>query len=198
MLQIGLTGGIGSGKSTVGTIFMTLGIPLYDADRKARELMVTDPSLKGEIEKTFGNDAYQSDGTLNRKYLADKVFSDKTLLKKLNAIVHPAVRKEYEKWLSDLPEQEPYSVFEAALIFEGNLKSGFDAIVFIHCNQELRINRVQHRDKVSREAVLARMENQLPEKEKFIQSDFVIINDGKHKVLHQVIEVDRQLRAWKT
>lgn len=198
MLRIGLTGGIGSGKSTVGTIFRTLGIPVYDADHRARELMVSDTILMREVVNTFGSDAYNSDGTLNRKFLADKVFSDRTKLMKLNAIVHPAVRKDYEKWLSGVHEQQPYAIFEAALIFEGNLASGFDAIVFIHCDQELRINRVRHRDKVSREDVLARMENQLPEKDKFIQSDFVIINDGKHKLLPQVIETDSQLRALDT
>lgn len=193
MLRIGLTGGIGSGKSTVAGIFEVLGIPVSYADQEARRVMNEDPGLKEQIILHFGPDAYLN-GQLNRPWLAAQVFSQKDKLELLNSLVHPATIRAGAKWMA---EQEalsvPYALREAALIFESNGGKGLDYVIGVYAPAALRINRTMQRDKVSREQVLQRMNNQINEEIKMRLCDFVIVNDDQRAVLPQVLELHSRL-----
>jgi dephospho-CoA kinase len=193
MLRVGLTGGIGSGKSTVAGIFEVLGIPVSNADREAKRVMNEDPGLKEQIIGHFGPDAYLN-GQLNRSWLAAQVFSQKDKLELLNSLVHPATIRAGAKWMA---EQEglsvPYALREAALIFESNGGKGLDHVIGVYAPATLRIHRTMQRDKISREQVLQRMNNQINEEIKMRLCDFVIVNDDQQAVLPQVLELHKKL-----
>jgi dephospho-CoA kinase len=182
-LKIGLTGGIGTGKSTVAGIFKVLGVPVFDADSAAKEIMNTDAALREAIIKTFGDGAYTGT-TLNRKYLAGIVFNDAFKLEQLNALVHPATIAAAEHWASQ--QKTPYTIKEAALLFESGSSAGLDYIIGVYAPQALRIKRVMDRDSVSREEVLARMSRQIDEDIKRKLCDFVVINDEQQLLIPQV------------
>ena len=195
MKLIGLTGGIGSGKSTVAEIFSTLGIPVYDSDYQAKHLMNTDEMMKKEIIDLFGPAAYEN-GTLNRVYLASRVFSDQALLTSLNAIVHPAVFKELVIWSqNESNRRAPYLIQESAILFEEDLTARFQAIILVVAKPETRIARVMNRDKVTREKVMERMNRQWVDEKKIPLSDFVIYNDGEQSLLRQVMDIDVMIRS---
>lgn len=176
MLKIGVTGGIGSGKTTVCKLFENLGIPVYYADERAKSLMVADKELKSGIKSLFGSESYFSNGRLNRKYIATKVFNDSKLLKELNKLVHPAVFKDGEKWF--LQQKSKFALKEAALLIEsGNYKT-LDKIIVVTAPEEIRIARVMKRDRISIEKVKARIKNQLSEKAFLKHADYIIVNDG--------------------
>lgn len=187
MLKIGVTGGIGSGKTTVCKIFEQLGIPVYYADLKARELMNTDAILIQEVKREFGDDIYTSEG-LNRPKLASIVFSNKTKLEKLNALVHPAVQRDFKNWANN-QTKAPYVVKEAALMFESGSYKDLDYVVTVSAPKSLRLQRVVSRDDAKREDVEKRMANQLSEEERLKRSDFVIVNDETKAVIPQVMEL---------
>lgn len=186
MLKIGLTGGIGSGKSTVASIFQVLGIPVFDADANARLLMESDVQLQKEVEALFGSTAY-TDGKLNRKLIADIVFQDPFQLEKLNAIVHPATIRAAEEWA--IRQRAPYVIKEAALFFEAGSSEGMDYIIGVYAPQHVRINRVMKRDQVSRADVMSRMQRQIQEEIKMRLCDYVILNDDQHLVIPQVLQL---------
>lgn len=186
MLKIGLTGGIGSGKSTVAGIFRVLGIPVFDADANTRSLMETDSELQTGILSLFGDKAYE-DGKLNRKWIADIVFNDPFQLEKLNALVHPATIAAAESWADR--QTASYIIKEAALFFEAGSSEGMDYIIGVYAPQHLRINRVMKRDGFSREEVLSRMNKQIQEEIKMRLCDFVILNDDQHLVIPQVLQL---------
>src|SRR4051812_6350462 len=190
MLKIGLTGGIGSGKTTVAQMFEVLSIPVYYADPAARDLMNKDPELKKNIIAVFGTDAYKN-GELNRSYLGSVVFQDKEKLKLLNSIVHPATIRESENWMKN--QKTPYAIKEAALIFEAGLEKHLDFVIGVTAPESLRIERVVERDHISKEKVLERIRNQMDEKEKLSRCDFVIQNDGLQPLLPQVLAVHEKL-----
>jgi len=173
MKIIGLTGGIGSGKSTVAGYFKELGIPVFDSDLEAKILMNEDQGLRDSIINLFGEKAYQKD-ILNREYLAKKVFRDSELLKDLNELVHPAVRQKFQDWVSE--QDAPYVIQEAAILFEHGAYKLLDEMILVWAPKELRIKRVMKRDSTSREQVLARMENQWGDTEKTALSDHIIEN----------------------
>ncbi len=173
MKIIGLTGGIGSGKSTVAGYFKELGIPVFDSDLVAKILMNEDQGLRDSIIKLFGEKAYNKD-VLNREYLAKKVFRDSELLERLNGLVHPAVRQKFQDWLSE--QDAPYVIQEAAILFEHGAYKLLDEMILVWAPKELRIKRVMKRDSTSREQVLARMENQWGDTEKTALSDHIIEN----------------------
>ena len=158
MLKIGITGGIGSGKSIVSSIFKVLGIPVFDADTYAKNIMQTDGQLKAAVIDLFGDASYYQ-GQLNRKYIAVIVFKDPTQLEKLNALVHPATIRAGEEWSAK--QNSPYTVKEAALFFESGSAEGMDYIIGVYAPQHIRINRVMQRDGVNREEVLERMKRQI-------------------------------------
>jgi len=188
-LRIGLTGGIGSGKSTVSGIFKVLGIPVFDADTAAKEVMQTNPALRQAIMDTFGEAVY-TDGQLNRKQLAALVFSDPFQLETLNALVHPYTIAAAEEWAA--LQTTPYTVKEAALFFEAGSAIGFDYMIGVYAPQHLRIKRVMDRDQVSREEVLSRMKRQIQEEIKMRLCDFVVLNDDQHLLIPQVLKLHEQ------
>lgn len=190
-LQIGITGGIGSGKSLVCRIFHILGVPVYDADSRAKDLMTTDGILVTAIKKEFGELSYGSDGALDRKYLSDRVFNHKEELAKLNALVHPRVGVNYKQWSE--AQQFPYVLKEAALLFESNSYKSLDKIIVVSAPMDIRMNRVLGRDKHrNAEQVRNIMQNQMPEDDKLARADFVIINDETHPVIPQVLDLHRR------
>lgn len=187
MLKIGLTGGIGSGKTTVSRIFKHLGIPVYQADPEAKRLMNSSDRLKSEIISLFGEKAYVN-GKLNNSYIASLVFNHPQRLQELNKVVHPAVREDFNQWTAE-HHKCPYVIEEAAILFESGHYRFFDAIVFVSAKKELRIQRVMQRDAVEREEVLKRMDQQLPEEEKMKLSDDIIFNNSKDLILPQVLDL---------
>lgn len=170
---IGLTGGIGSGKSTVAKMFRDLGVPVYDSDYEAKELMNNDLNVRTAVISLFGKKAYNKE-KLNRTFIASKVFKDKKALEKLNKIVHPAVRKHFKEWVQK--QEFEFVIQETALIFENEMQEFYDKIILVTAPLELRIDRVVQRDNVAREAVLSRIENQLSDEVKIPKSHFLIEN----------------------
>ena len=191
MLKVGITGGIGSGKTTVCKLFATLDIPVYYADERAKEIMVSDSKIIAEIKTLFGNEAY-SNHDLNRKFIAQAVFNNNSLLKQLNAIVHPAVFQDSQHWFQQ-HQHTTYILYEAAIMFESGSHKLMDKMITVVAPMEDRISRTMQRDRVSREDVLARIEKQLPDEEKIKKSDYIIYNDGSRPLLEQVIEIHQQL-----
>ncbi len=171
---VGITGGIGSGKTSILRKFESIGIPVYIADERAKQLMCSD-GIRQRINSIFGNDAYTSQGVLNRKYLADRVFANNSLLKQLNAVVHPAVRVDFKNWVKE--QNSEYVIYESALIFEHHQEANFDFIILVTAPLEQRIERVMKRNKISRDEVLNRINKQLPDEEKAIKSSIVINNE---------------------
>jgi dephospho-CoA kinase len=193
-MRIGITGGIGAGKSLIVKIFNTLGIPSYDADAAAKYLMANDLGLKKQLIQSFGEQVFQ-DGALNRSYLATQVFNNPQKLNLLNSYVHPAVGKDFEQWCAK-NTQAPYVLKEAALLFESGSYKMLDKIIVVTAPEALRIQRVLHRDQHrTEEQVRAIMQNQLPEEEKIKKADFLIVNDDRVMVLPQVLELHSQLIA---
>lgn len=189
-VKIGLTGGIGSGKSTVARIFEVLGIPVYYADDAAKRLMNEDQDLKNAIINEFGKESYK-DGMLDRSFLASRVFENKEKLALLNALTHPATLRDAGRWMKE--QKTPYAIKEAALIFESGSDKQLDYVIGVHSPEDLRINRTMTRDSINREEVQRRMDNQMDETEKMKLCDFVIHNDEEHPILPQVLALHRQL-----
>lgn len=192
MLKVGLTGGIGSGKSVVSKVFELLGIPVYVADVEAKRLMNSDSEIRSKLIAKFGSQVYDLNNNLNRKFLADIIFKQPEALQEVNAIVHPLVRKDFERWMVEYVDS-PYVVQESAILFDTGLYQFFDKIITVTADEEVRIKRVMQRDSVSKEMVLDRMKNQLPEWSKIQRSDFVIYNNSE-LVLPQIIKIDREIR----
>jgi dephospho-CoA kinase len=190
MLKLGITGGIGSGKSTVTKLFEVLGIPVYYADDAAKRLMNENGLLKAAIKKKFGEDAYIND-MLNRKYIADIVFTDPKKLEALNAMVHPVTLQDAEIWMNK--QNSPYAIKEAALIFESGAQEQLDYVIGVYAPAPLRILRTMQRDGVSREAVLTRMNKQIDETIKMRLCDFIITNDDQQMVIPQVLALHQKL-----
>jgi dephospho-CoA kinase len=190
MMRVGLTGGIGSGKSTVGRALQELGIPVYDSDRRARELMEGEERLRAAITELLGPGAYKGTA-LNRPFIASRVFDDPAMLDALNALVHPVVRADFEAWAER--QAAPYVVQEAAVLFENGGYRGLDRMILVTAPEDERIRRVMLRDGVSREAVRSRMRNQWEDAEKIPLADFVIRNTDLQKTLREAGKVHREL-----
>ncbi len=184
MLKIGLTGGIGSGKSAVATIFKLLGIPVFDADMEAKRIMEQDAGLVQSIINTFGVESYLA-GKLNRAYLSNLVFKDSYKLDQLNALVHPVTIAAANKWMKQ--QTTPYVIKEAALMFESGSAGQLDYVIGVSAPIHLRIKRVMDRDGSTRDEVLARMNRQIDNKIKMMLCDFVITNDEQTLVIPQVL-----------
>ncbi|HEX4373611.1 MAG TPA: dephospho-CoA kinase [Puia sp.] len=190
MLRIGLTGGIGSGKSTVAKIFEVLGIPVYYADDAAKNIMNDDDELKQEIIKHFGAQSYINN-KLDRKYISEKVFNNKEDLSLLNSLVHPATIRDAENWMKD--QTAPYAIKEAALIFESGAEKFLDYVIGVSSPENLRIERTMKRDNISEEEVKDRIKNQMSEEKKISLCNFVVTNDEQQPLLPQVIALHKQL-----
>jgi dephospho-CoA kinase len=186
MLKIGITGGIGSGKTTVAKVFEVLGIPVYNADLAAKRLMNEDAALKEKIKKQFGDAAYINE-KLDNKYLAQIVFSSEEKLDILNSIVHPATINDANAWM--LKQSSPYTLKEAALLFESGAAELLDYVIGVTAPAPLRLQRVMQRDKSSRVEVMARMNKQMDEAIKMKLCNFIITNDEQQLLIPQVIAV---------
>ena len=194
IIKVGITGGIGSGKSTVAKVFEVLGIPVYYADDAAKRLMNEDENLIAQIKKEFGDEAYVN-GKLDRKYLSGLVFNNEEKLALLNSIVHPATLRDSDKWMQQ--QTTPYAIKEAALIFESGASRQLDYVIGVYAPTPLRMERILKRDKASTEDVKARMEKQMNEDEKMRLCNYVITNDEQELVLPQVIKIHEGFLAMK-
>jgi len=190
MLKVGLTGGIGSGKTTVSEVFHSLGIPVYNSDKRAKYLMENDPSLRVAIIQYFGEESYRSEG-LNRLYLSEQVFSDKSKLQKLNSIVHPVVGNDFALWCKN--QSAPFVLKEAAILIESGAYKGLDKIIVVTASENVRMERVMERDGVKASEVRDRINNQMTDSERLQYADFIIDNDGIQMLISQVKEVFNKL-----
>ena len=190
MLKVGLTGGIGSGKTTIAEVFKQMGIAVYSSDDRAKSIMVNDVALRLEITNTFGTESY-SNNQLNRAYIARKVFSNSVELAKLNAIVHPALKKDFMLWCSN--QKGLYILKEAAILFESNAHVGLDKVILVSAAKEIKLTRILNRDSSTREEILLRMDKQWSDEKKRILSDFEIVNDEDESVINQILEIHKSL-----
>lgn len=193
MIKIGITGGIGSGKSLISTVFETLGYPVYNSDVEAKQCYVDDLELKRDVIKFFGAETYTDSGELNRAFLAQQVFNDDEKLKTLNKLVHPHVQKRYQNWLKEQSHQTPIIFKEAAILMETGQYKEMDYNVLVVADEELRIERVMARDNVSREEVLLRISKQWPEEKKKQLADYLILNDNTEAILSELINLPAQI-----
>lgn len=196
MLKIGITGGIGSGKTFVTSVFSRLGVPVYNADDSAKALMNTNSSLINQIKLLFGNESYIND-KLNRKYIANQIFNNKTKIKELNNIVHPAVERDFQEWCKKQYECA-YILKEAAILFESGSYKTLDKTIVVESPKELRIKRVLEREATTRNEIENRIRNQWPTEKLVALADYIIVNNGKKLILPQIIEIDKKIKiAWQ-
>jgi dephospho-CoA kinase len=191
-MKIGITGNIGSGKTTVCKIFETLGIPVYYADIEAKRLMIENTHVVEKIKLLFGLKAYLEDGSLDRKYISEVVFNNPQVLSKLNYIVHPAVREDSERW-AKAQKGAAYVLKEAALLVESESYKDLDKLIVVTAPIETRLQRVMKRDHVNKEAVLAREKNQMSEDKKIELADYKINNDGTEALIPQIHKIHQEL-----
>jgi dephospho-CoA kinase len=192
MLKVGLTGGIGSGKSIAGKVFSILGIPVYQADVAAKRLYDTDDSLRNELISLFGVQLY-STGTLDRTKLAAIIFANSDDRIKVNELVHPVVLRDFLNYVSCLPEKTPYVIHEAAILYEAKIEAFFDVIITVEAPEDLKIARVLARENTVAENVKRRIATQLPDKLKIERSDYNILNDDKTLILPQILQIHAEL-----
>jgi dephospho-CoA kinase len=193
MLKIGVTGGMGTGKSTVCRVFETLGIPVFYADAESKRILSEDPSVHAALREIFGEEIF-SGGIPDRKKIADIVFHDKKKLEQLNALLHPATIARSHEWFLQ-QKNVPYAIKEAALIYETRVEKDLDKVMVVTAPEELCITRIRQRDSVSAEDVKARLQNQWPPAEKVARADFVIENDERQPLIPQVMHIHEQLVA---
>ncbi len=187
MILVGITGGIGSGKSTICNIFNILACPTYQSDSRAKALMVNSSVIRNKITSSFGENAYLSDGNINRKHLANIVFNCTASLKKLNNIVHPEVREDFKRWVSE--QKSDLVIFESAILFENGFDKLLDKTINVSAPLDERIERVMKRDNISKEEVMARINNQTDEETRLNKADFIIYNGKQRLVINQVLEI---------
>lgn len=196
MIKIGLTGGIGSGKSFVSQIFAELGIPVYNSDVEAKKLYIRE-DVKAKMKEKFGQNVYLSNGQINKVYLANIIFNDRKALDYVNSIIHPLVKEHFEQWLNKQIDVQ-YIIKEAAILFESGAYKETDKIIAVTAPLELRIKRVMLRDKTDKEIILSKIEKQLPDEEIIKRSDFHIINDEQRALLPQILKIHEQLLQLKS
>lgn len=192
-MKVGITGGIGSGKSLACAIFRNLGVPVFEADKAAREIMDKDREVIQTLTGYFGPAVYSSEGQLNRKLLASVIFNQHEALEMVNGLVHPLVRKRFENWAAQ--QKEVYVLQEAAILFESGFHRLMDLNILITAPEERRILRTMARDNISREQVVARMRNQWNDEEKCKLADYIILNDEMHPLIEQILEIDNKIRT---
>ncbi len=189
MLKVGITGGIGSGKTTICRIFETLGIPVFYADTVAKEIMVNDTILIQGVKDSFGEESYLPGGILNNKHIAGIVFNNEQELAKLNAMVHPAVFRAFDNWATQLPKDTPYILKEAALLFESGSYKMCNKNILVTAPLELKLERVMKRDGVTADQVKARMDKQFTDEKKIKMADYLINNNETDSLINQVMEL---------
>lgn len=193
MLVIGITGGIGSGKSTICELFGILGIPVYNADQAAKALMTSNEILRKQLVEAFGANVFEANQQVNRTYLANLVFHHPEKLAQLNQLVHPAVGADFKSWSQK--QNAPYVVKEAALLFESGSYKQCNYTILVESPMELRLTRTMHRDKSTKEQIQARIQHQLPDAEKAKLADYLILNDEKSLLIPQILALHQQFIA---
>ncbi|MCX2475579.1 dephospho-CoA kinase [Pedobacter sp. MC2016-05] len=192
MYKVGITGGIGSGKTTVCKVFEVLGIPIFYADTEAKNMMVEDKLLIEAIKSTFGEESYFEEGKLNNKHIAGIVFNNEAELAKLNALVHPAVFRAFDRWEANVNANAPYTLKEAALLFESGSYKICDTTILVTAPTDVKINRVMQRDNSTAEQVKARMDKQMSDDEKAKMANHFIMNDEAHSIIERVLALHKE------
>lgn len=192
MTKVGITGGIGSGKSIICEVFRKLGIPVFNADQQAKSIMHTDPKIIQEIKGFFGSSIYDDHG-IKKAALASIIFNNNDALEKINSIVHPAVRESFLHWACKRESHFPYVIEEAAILFESGGYKDLDVNILVYATKELRIKRVMQRDQVDRAWVESRIRHQMEDEEKLNLADEVIFNDGSRMVIPQILDTHHKL-----
>jgi dephospho-CoA kinase len=193
MIKIGITGGIGSGKSTACKVFKTLGIPVFEADNIARQLVNSSSEIRNQLIQVFGEAVYLPDQTINRKYLSGIVFNNSSLLAQLNGIVHPVVRNEFEEWCSK--QNSAYILHEAAILFESGFYKLMDKTITVVTDEDERIQRVMKRDGITIELVKQRIKNQWTDEQRMVLADYIIYNNDDELIIPQIIDIDKKIRT---
>ncbi|MBN2667782.1 MAG: dephospho-CoA kinase [Bacteroidales bacterium] len=194
MISVGLTGGIGSGKTTISKIFSLLGISTYNSDIRAKALMLSDERIVGLLTDTFGKQTYLTKNQINTKYLAKIVFKDKTARERINAIVHPIVAEDFYLFKQQ-HQNDPYIIKESAILFETGIYKQLDKNILIVSPMSLRIDRLLKRDKSNEQEIKNRIEAQLSDSEKLILADFIVDNNESNMIIPQILKIDQELRA---
>ncbi|MDR2911245.1 MAG: dephospho-CoA kinase [Bacteroidales bacterium] len=193
-IKVGITGGIGSGKSTVCKVFKLLGIPVFEADIAAKQLQNVNQKIKKGLISLFGEDIYTYEGIVDRKKLAAIIFNDDLMLSKVNELIHPVVHEEFEKWLKK--QNSIYIVHEAAILFESGFYKKMDFNIMVSASEEQRIERIIRRNGISREIIVQRIKKQWNEEKKQKLADFVIHNDNKNLIVPDIIKIDKNLKEY--
>jgi dephospho-CoA kinase len=191
MIKVGITGGIGSGKTTVCRVFELLGVPVFYADNVAKTIMQTDSQLKNEILNTFGQESYLVDGQLNRPYISSIVFKDLLQLNKLNALVHPAVFRAFDRWIVE-QKDVPYILKEAAILYESESYKMCDLSILVNSPESTRISRIKARDHISEEEIMLRMKRQFSDEQKMKLANHILINDENRLLIPQILDLHQQ------
>ncbi|MGN7985705.1 dephospho-CoA kinase [Pedobacter sp. 22226] len=198
MYKVGITGGIGSGKTTACKVFEVLGVPVFYADTVAKEIMTQDALLIEGVKTAFGEESYFEDGKLNNKHIAGIVFNNEKSLAQLNALVHPAVFRAFDAWESTISSTVPYTLKEAAILFESGSYKLCDTTILVTAPYEIKIKRLMQRDGVTEEQVKARMDKQLSDEEKSRLADHFIVNDEQQSIIEQVLALHQQFLKLAT
>ena len=193
VVKLAITGGIGSGKSVVARIMSIMGVPVYDCDVRAKELMVTDIAIIKELKRALGDECYMSDGSLNRQYLASRIFTDSENARRVNAIVHPAVKRDFEEWTSR--QTGKVVAVETAILYESGMIDAVDKVLVVWAGVETAVARAMKRSSLSRNQVVSRMQKQMTADEMLLLSDYSLFNDGNEALLPKVIGLLDELRT---
>ena len=192
-IKLAITGGIGSGKSVVSRILGIMGVPVYDCDSMAKKIMVSDPSIVKGLKRMFGESCYNSDGTLDKDFLASRIFTDDNNIERVNALVHPAVKRDFERWAA--AKDCPLVAVETAVLYESGLIDSVDKVLVVWTDKETAIRRTMQRSGMSRNQVLSRMQKQVSADELLLLTDFSIYNGGDNPLLPEILELLDELRA---
>lgn len=191
-LTIGITGGIGSGKSTICKVFKLLGVPVFEADQVAKAIINSNAEIRNGLIELFGSDIYESSNRINRKMLASLIFKDDNLLQKVNQLIHPEVRKEFDFWKKQ--QNQSYVIHEAAILFESGFYKMMDYTILVSAPEAMRIERVSKRDNVSRDLVKQRINKQFTDEEKRQLSNIELVNDNKNLLIPKILEIDKKIK----
>ncbi len=192
-IRLAITGGIGSGKSVVSRILGVMGVPVYDCDSKAKEIMVADASIVKGLKRMFGDSCYNSDGTLDKAFLASRIFTDDNNIERVNGLVHPAVKKDFERWAS--LQDCPVVAVETAVLYESGLIESVDKVLVVWTDKETAIRRTMQRSGMSRNQVTSRMQKQVSSDELLLLTDYSICNDGDTPLIPEILELLGALQA---
>jgi len=193
MNKVGITGGIGSGKSIVCEVFKILGVPVFHADNVARDLQQNDHQVRSGLIHLFGESIYSREGMPDRKKIAGLIFNDQELMSKVNQIIHPRVRENFNKW-ADMHADDSYILYEAAILFESVYYKDLDLNILVIADEKIRIKRVMQRDNTTEELVRQRINNQMNDMEKMKMADYILENNEKSLLIPQIIELDKVLK----